>query len=287
MQDGRFAVRHVRLHQIGAREVFVCREHALGALALDAHEARKPCARAKEDRLETIFVFEFIDGEDAPDDGVRLDLDAERLEPVHFLLHDRLGQTELRDAIHKHAARNVQRLEHRYVIPKLGKIARAGKPRRSRADDGDLVPVGLRPGGSRRRMAHVPVGDKTLQPADADGLALDATRALALALRLLRAHSAADGGQRRSTRDNFVRLLKFPLRHKGNESRDIHCDGAARNAGFVFAIQAALCFVHSGRLVIAERDLHKVLIADKRLLRRHGMLLGIHIELGHIRTPPF
>ena len=41
----------------------------------------------------------------------------------------------------------------------------------------------------------VPVGHKALQTADANGLALDAADALALALALLRADTAADGGQ--------------------------------------------------------------------------------------------
>ena len=47
-----------------------------------------------------------------------------RLEAVDFLLHDGLGQTELRNAVHQHAARQMQRLENRDLIAQLRQVAR-------------------------------------------------------------------------------------------------------------------------------------------------------------------
>ena len=287
VQNGRLAVRLIRLHQVGARQVLVCGKHPFGALAPDAHKAGKARARAEKDRFKPVFVFQFIDRKNAPDDGIRLDLHAKRPEAVHFLSDDLLGQSEFGDPVDEHAARHVKRFKHGHVVAEPRQVSRAGEPRRPRTDDGDLVPVGLRPDRRSRRMRHVPIGDKPFQPADADRFALDAARALAFALRLLRADPAADGGQRRRAGDHLVRLFKLSLRHQRNESGNIHGHGTAQNTGLVFAVQAALCLVHGRLFVIAERDFLEIFIADKGLLRRHRMLLGIHIEFRHIRTPPF
>ena len=63
-----------------------------------------------------------------------------------------------------------------------------------------LWPFGAGASGLSLAVLTVIVGHKALQTADADRLALDAAHALALALRLLRADAAADGGQSGWTR---------------------------------------------------------------------------------------
>ena len=156
----------------------------------------------------------------------------------------------------------MQRLKDSDVIPALGKIARTGQPRRARPDDRDFVPVALQLDRLGAAILHMPVCDEALQSADADRLALDAARALALALRLLWAHSAADRGQRGGALDDLVRLLKLPLCDECDKGGDVHRDGTARHAGLVLAVHAALGFLDGGRLVIAERDFLEIFIAD-------------------------
>ena len=262
VQDGRLAPLLVRLHEVGAREVLIRGEHALCALSGNAHEPGKSRARAEEHCLEAVLLFEFLDREHSADDGVRLNLHAERLQPVHFAADDVLGQTEFGDAVDEDAARNVQCLKDGDVIPALGKIARAGESRRTRPDDRDFVPVALRFNRRGAAVLHMPVCDEALQPADADRLTLDATRALALALRLLRADPAADRGQRGGALDDLVRLLKLPLRDERDKGGNVHRDRTARHAGLVLAVHAALGFLDGGRLVIAERDFLEIFIAD-------------------------
>ena len=67
-------------------------------------------------------------------------------------------------------------------------------------------------------VVAVPVGDKALETANADGLALDAADALAFALVLLRADTAADGGQRAGLSDHMVSSLKITLGHMLDEA---------------------------------------------------------------------
>ena len=119
------------------------------------------------------------------------------IEAVDLLLDDGLGQTELGDAVHQHAAGHMQGLVHGDFIAQLGQIACSGQAGRTGTDDGDFVAVGRGNDGSGMDILAVPVGHKALQTADADGLVLDAAGALALALALLRADTAADGRQGR------------------------------------------------------------------------------------------
>ena len=124
-------------------------------------------------------------------------------EILDLRIDDRLGQTELRDPVNEDAARLVQGLEDRDVIAELDQIAGDRQPGRTGADDRDPFPVGLR----RRRdrdLARLPlvIGGEPLQAADGHGLALLPEDADLLALVLLRADAAADGGK-------AVRLLEF------------------------------------------------------------------------------
>ena len=86
----------------------------------------------------------------------------------------------------------MESLEYSYVIALLCKVACAGKTRRTRADNSSLVTVGSGLLCGSLRLSVMPVSYKALQSADSDGLALFASYALALALCLLRAYSAAD-----------------------------------------------------------------------------------------------
>ena len=97
------------------------------------------------------------------------------------------------------------------LVAQLGQIARDGQARGAGANDSDLVAIGRGGGGLGMYVVAVPVGDKALETANADGLALDAADALALALVLLRADTSADGGQCAGLRNDVVGGLKVAL----------------------------------------------------------------------------
>ena len=107
------------------------------------------------------------------------------------MLHNRLGQTELRDAVYQHASRQMQRLKNRHFVSQLRQIACRRQPRRACADHRNLVTVG--PGLLYGLLAvlPVPVRHEPFQTPDSHRITLDPAYAFALALALLRAHPAA------------------------------------------------------------------------------------------------
>src|SRR5699024_10372558 len=186
----------VSFHEVDAGQILVGRVDALEAFARDTHEAGQAGAGGDVDGLEAIVLKEFVDDQHLADDHVALDIDAERAQAVNLLLDDVLGQTELGDAVHQHAAGHMQRLVNRDGVAHLGQVAGDGQTGGACADDRDLVAVRGRLFGRGGVVLTVPVGNEPLQPADADGFALDAADALALALGFLRADTTADGRQR-------------------------------------------------------------------------------------------
>ena len=200
------------------------------------HEHRKTRAGADEHGLEAVLAHQLVDGHDAADDHVRLDLDAEGLQAVDFLLHDGLGKSELGDAVDQHAAGEVERFKNGDIVALLGKVARAGEAAGAGTNDRDLVAVGRGLGGRFLHVCIVPVGDKTLEAADADGLALDAADALRFALRLLRADAAADGGQGRGLVNDLIGALIVLFGDLLDEFGDLDLHRAAGDAGMVLAV---------------------------------------------------
>ena len=121
-------------------------------------------------------------------------------------------------------------------------------------------------------MLVVPVGDETLQTADTDGFALDASDALALALCLLRTDSAADGGQGRRLVDDLIGALEVKLPDLGDEFGDMYVDRTAADAGHILAVETSCRLVQRGRLIVAESDLLEVAPSFYGILHRHGIL---------------
>ncbi len=178
----------------------------------------------------------------------------------------------------------MQGLEHGDLISLLGQVAGAGQAGRAGADDGNLVAVG---GGTGRLLGAVlivPVGHKALQTADANGLALDAADAVLLALALLGADAAADGGQRAGLVDHLIGTLEIMLIDLLDELRDLHVDGAAAHAGMVLAVEAAGSLIQGLLLGIAESHLQEVFVADVGILGGHLVLFQTHV--GHFTRPP-
>ena len=127
----------------------------------------------------------------------------------------------------------------------------------------------------------VVVGHEPLQAADAHRLTFDATDALALALVLLGADTAADGGQAVGGGDDAEGLVKLALRHLGDELGDMYVHGAAVHALGVLAVQAPLGLVDGHFLGVAQGHLVKVLVPDVGILGGHGILFQRHIGHGH------
>ena len=168
---------------------------------------------------------------DLADDHVGLDINAQLLQALDLVLDDVLGQTELRDAVHQNAAGHMQGLVNGDLVAQLGQVAGDGQAGGTSADDSHLVAVGG--GGNRLGMyvVAVPVRNKALQTADADGFALDAADALALALMLLRADTAADGGQRTGLGNHVIGGLKIALGDVLDEAGNIDLNRAAAAGG--------------------------------------------------------
>ena len=284
--DRRVVILAVGLHEVDAGQELVGGVNAEQVLARDAEKAGQTGAGAEEHGLKAFLGEQLVDGDRAADNGVGHDLDAHLLERGDFACHDRLGQTELGDAVHQNAAGLVEQLVHGDLIAHAGEIARAGQTGRAGADDRDAVTVGngLLDFCVGVGVGGVPVGDEALQTADADALALDAADALALALMLLRADAAADGGQAVGGGDDLVGLFKLALGDLGDELGDTDVHRAAVDAGMLTAVEAALGLVNGDLLGVAESDLVKVLVAYQRLLLRNGVFGHTHIShVLHLR----
>ena len=276
-QDRGVGVFLVGLHQVDAGQVLIGRVNAVVVLARYAHEGGQTGARADKNGLVAVGK-QIVDGLGAADNEVQHEFNAQLLQGVDLLLDDRLGQTELGDTVHQNAARGVQRLEDGDLIAHAGQIARAGQAGRAGADDGALVAVGLGTGGLGLFVLHGVVGNKALQTADRDRLALDAAHALAFTLALLRADTAADGGQGGGLLDLGGGLEELALSDERDELRDLDADRAARYAGLVLAVQAALCLFERHFGGVAQRDFLKVLVADVGVLLGHRALIQTHIR---------
>ena len=283
--DGGLAGGQICLHQVGAGQELVGGVHTLQALAGDAHEAGQTGTGTHEDSLIAVLAHQLVDGQDLADDHVALEVHAHLLQAVDLLLDDGLGQTELRNAVHQHTACHMQGLVHSDLVAQLCQVACGGQTGRACTDDGDLVAVGFGHDGSGVDVLTVPVGHEALQAADAHRLVLDAAGALAFALALLRADTAADGGQGRGAVDDLIRGLKVALGHMADEFRNVDADRAAGLAGLVLAVHTALCLVHSHLGGVAQRNFLKVLVADVGVLGGHGALFRVHIE-SHLTLPP-
>ena len=218
-------------------EVLVCEEDVGQVLAGDVEELGQAGTRSDVERVKAL-VKQLLGRGDVAHDGVVLKLDAHLLETVDLALDNRLGQTELGDAVDQYAAAGEKRLEHRDVKTVAGKFARAGDARGAGAHDGDLLAVlgpHSRLGGKLGLIAQ-----EALELADSHRLALLAADALALALGLLRAHAAADGGEHGLLADDIQSATVVLLANLLDELGDVDVNGAALDAERLFAIHATL-----------------------------------------------
>ena len=127
------------LHQVVAGEELVGGEDAVEVLAGDVHELGQAGTGAHEDGFEAFVVHQGVDGDGTAHDDVGLDLDAERADGVDLVAQDLVfRKAEFGDAVFKHAAGFVERLEDGDVVAPLRQIARARQTCRAAADDSNL-----------------------------------------------------------------------------------------------------------------------------------------------------
>ena len=284
LDDGGIGFLGVSLHQVGTGQIFVGGQNALQRLAGDVHEHGQTRAGTDEHGL-VAHLEQLVNGQNPADDHVGHDLDALGFQLPDLVGHDGLGQTELGDAVNQHAAGSVQRFKNGDLIALLGKVAGAGQTGRAGTHHGHLDAVGDGLLGHGVDVLPVPVGNEPLQTADGDAFALDAPDALALALALLRADTAGQGGQGVGGCNDLVSGLEIALMHLGDELGDADVDGAALHALGLLAVQAAACFFHRHFGGIAQRNLLEVVGANLRFLLRHRGLGKGHVS--HFALPPY
>jgi hypothetical protein len=259
------------LHEVVPGEVLVGGEDAVQVLAGDVHEPGESRAGADKDRVVSVLLHELGDGADLADHVVHLEFDAELLQVLHFPLHDGLGEAELGDAVDEDAAGLVESLEDGHVVAGLDAVAGNGEPGGAGADDGDLLArLGGRLGHRRLALLGFPVGDEALQAADGHGLLLLAEDADLLALVLLRADAAADGGKEVGILDGRHRAGHVLVHDGLDEGRDVDRHGAALDAEGLLAHEAARSL--DGGLVdgVPQRHGVEVLRPLVGVLLRHG-----------------
>ena len=222
-----------RAHQVAAREQLVGGEHAVQRLAGNAHETRIARAGADEHRVEAHLGDHLLDREQAPDQRVAFELDAEPLELVDLDVDHRVRQAEIRDAVLQHAARLVEGLVDGDVASRLGHVGGARHAGGTRADDAHLEAVGLDVGNVRPAFADRHVADEAFEAADGHRLQRLADGAHALALVFLRADAAADRGQQVGVGDDVVGAVEVLVGDLLDEAGDVDSHRATAHAGRV------------------------------------------------------
>ena len=163
LHDGGAAAGLVCFHQVHAGQVLVSRVNALQALAGDAHKAGQTGAGSDIDCLKAIVVHQLVNGQHLADDHVALNINTQLFQAFHFVLHNILGQTELRNAVHQNAACNVQGFVYGNLIAQLGQVAGNGQAGRTCTDNCHLMAVRLRLSSRGVDVFTVPVSHKALQ----------------------------------------------------------------------------------------------------------------------------
>src|SRR6266511_807910 len=269
--DGRVLEREdVAAHEVHAGEELVRRVDLARVLAGDPDERRGARADAEEHGVVALLLEELRDGEGLADDLVRLDLHALVDELLHLAVDDLAREAEGRDAVLEHAAHHVERLVDRHVGAELHEVGGGGEAGGAGAADRDLAEL-LREARGRGGLRLRVVADEALEAADADRLDLLADHALRLALRLLRADAAADRGEGVRLLDDLERAVEVADRDVLDERRDVDRHRAARHAGRLRALDAALRLAEGLLEGVAEIDLLEV----------PGALLGV--ALRHVR----
>ena len=277
MEDGGGRVVLIGLHQVDAGEVLVGGVHAHQGRSGNLHKHGQAGARADEHGLVALLK-QLGDGEHLANDHVQLNVYPHLLQVGHLPLDDGLGKTELGNAVAQHAAGGVEGLEDRDGVAHPGQLAGAGQTGGAGADHRHLVAVLGGGGHVGDAVLRSPVGHKALNAADGHRLALDTPDALTLALGLLGADPARDGGQGVGVGQQLIGSGQVALGHLAHKLGDGDAHGTSADTGLVLAVQAPLCLVLGLLQGVAQGHLFKVGVAYVGLLLRHGGLFHLHIS---------
>ncbi len=172
----------------------------------------------------------------------------------------------------------MQRFVDHDVGAEADQVGGSGKARRAGAHDRHLAERILDHRRQRRRRMGV-VTDEALDAADADRFQLAALvayeDALRLALVLLRTDAAADRGEDARLVDRLQRAIDIAHQNLADEGGNIDADRAARDAGRLGALDAALRFAQRVGDRVAEVHFLEVLRALMRVALRHLHLVGL------------
>ena len=224
-------------HQVGPGQIFIGREDAHGLLAGDVHELGKARAGTYEYGVIALFLHQSIDGGGLADNAVCLDLYAQGLNVLDFLLNDRvLGKTEFGNAVDQNAACLVEGFEDLDIIAHLGQIACAGQTGRTGTDYGDLFALLFCSAlGLNAHLAGC-ISHITLQLAYGNRFALDAADALAFALGFLGTYTSADGRQSGGFADDRIGACHIAFLDFVNKAGNVDGNGAALHAAGILAV---------------------------------------------------
>ena len=192
------------VHQIAAGEQFVGGQHAVERFTGNAHEARIAGAGADEYGVVAHLGEHLLDGEQAADQRVALELDAELDQLADLGVDHAVGQAEFGDAVFQDAAGLVEGLVDGDVATGLRHVGGASHAGRAGPNDGDAETVRLDIGNVGPALGYGHVADEAFKPADRHRLQQIADRADALALGFLRADAAANGSQKIGIGDDVV-----------------------------------------------------------------------------------
>src|SRR6516164_1403759 len=247
------------MHQIAAGEQFIGRQHAVEGFAWNAHEARVAGADAYEHRVIAHFGNHLFDGEQASDQRVALESDAEFEQFADLGIDHAVGQAKFRNAVFQHATRLVEGLIDRDIAAGFRHVGSAGHAGGTRTDDADLQAVQFDVGNVGPAFGDGQIANKALKPADCHRFERIADNTDAFALGFLRTDPPAHGGQQIGIGDNVVGAAIIFFAYFLDEAGNIDADRTARDARRLQAQQATIRFVE--RLLERVAAIHLVKIA--------------------------
>ena len=209
---------------------------------------------------------------------------AHATQAVDFVVDDAIGQTELGNAILEHAAYLVQSLKHGDTESPLGHVAskrQSGRPtphhrharcvgRHSRSGLRGIILVG-----------KLPIGGKSLEIAYGHGRTFHlVVNATALALLLLRTHTAAHGRKRTGEFDGGCGLAKLAALDALDKTGYVDAHRATGDALRIVAVEATCGLSH--RLLGGDALVHLLVASDAigRVELRHDHAVDGRTLLG-------
>ena len=227
---------------IGVLQVVDGVMHMAKALALDFQRVGTPHAGADEDGLVAVpEQVVHLEGLAHIGVGTHLDVLEAQMAVLEIVQH-RLGQAEFRDAVAQHAADLVVALKDGHIVAVAGQNDRDGQTGRAGTDDGH--PLAVRLCRAVGHLAGIGGGNVVFNDGKVHRRALDAADTVTLALVLVVADEAANGGQGVVLKQHPARLIELVVLEQADDLRDVGVDGAALLTAGIFAPQTVVGFVH-------------------------------------------